>query len=87
MKSSLLELAPELLELAFFAASSVALTVVGALIERFALATAQSGDLKIGLWAAVIGTVALYVAFLLATEQFPAKLAGIRAQLTDDRAT
>jgi len=82
MKSSLLELVPELLELAFFAVSSVVLTIVGALVEQFALATAQSGDLKIGLWAAVIGTVALYVAFLLATDKFPDKLATIRTELS-----
>jgi len=83
MKSSLLELAPELLELAFFAVSSVALTVAGALIEQFALTTAQSGDLKIGLWAAVIGTVALYIAFLLMTDKFTAKLAMIRSELAN----
>lgn len=83
MKSSLLELAPELLELTFFAVSSVVLTIVGALIEQFAIATAQSGDLKIGLWAAVIGTVALYIAFLLATDKFSAKLAVVRTELAD----
>jgi hypothetical protein len=67
--STTLELAPELIELFAFGLGSAGLSVLGAYIEQFALTTAQHGEPTLGLWAAVIGAVALYFAYYLAADK------------------
>ncbi|WP_256546104.1 hypothetical protein [Halobellus inordinatus] len=69
MTSAPLELVPELLEVLFFSLGSVGLSLVGASLERFALTTAQGGEVTLGLWAAVIGAVALYFAYYVAVDK------------------
>jgi len=83
MIPELLEQLPELLELTVLGAGTVGLTIVGAFIEQFALATAQHGDVTIGAWAALIGTGALYLAFTLATDKLPNQLAVVRRALAE----
>jgi hypothetical protein len=83
MNAELLELLPELLELTVLGAGTVGLTIVGAFIEQFALATAQHGDVTIGAWAALIGTAALYLAFMLATDKLPDQFTVVRRALAE----
>ncbi|MFB6096840.1 MAG: hypothetical protein ABEJ74_05585 [Haloferacaceae archaeon] len=78
MSAALLELLPELLELAFFGLGTVALTVFGAYVERFALVTAQAGSAKLGAVVGLIGAVALYFAYLMATDKLSPKVAQLR---------
>lgn len=63
-----------LFELAVFGVGSVGLSLVGAYIEQFAISTLQSGQMILGAWAAVIGIVVLYFAYMLATDKFSTKL-------------
>ena len=83
MKTSLLELLPELVELILFSVGGVALSVVGAYIERFAFATVASGQPELGVWAAVMGAMALYFAYLLLTDKFYPKFTAFRRSLGD----
>ena len=69
MTTALLELLPVLLELSVFSLATLALSLVGAYVERFAFASAQHGQPLLGLWAAVMGAVALYFAYSLATDK------------------
>jgi len=76
-------LLPELLELLLFGVGSVGLSVAGLYIERFALATIESGNVKLGAWMAFMGAMAFYFAYLMSTDKFRPKLAAVRQQLTD----
>ncbi|MFD1598524.1 hypothetical protein [Halobellus rarus] len=66
MAAALLELLPMFLELFVFSLGAVGLSLTGAYVERFAVATAQHGQPLLALWAAVMGAVALYFAYSLA---------------------
>ncbi|MFC6873913.1 hypothetical protein [Halobellus marinus] len=70
MTTALLELLPAVLELSLFGVASVGLSLLGAYIERFAVSTAQHGDLLLALWMAVMGAVALYFGYLVAVDKF-----------------
>lgn len=83
MSTALLGLFPELLELLLFGVGSVGLSVAGLYIERFALATIESGNVKLGAWMAFMGAMAFYFAYLMSTDKFRPKLAAVRQQLTD----
>ena len=83
MSTALLGLLPELLELLLFGVGSVGLSVAGLYIERFALATIESGNVKLGAWMAFMCAMAFYFAYLMSTDKFRPKLAAVRQQLTD----
>jgi hypothetical protein len=83
MNSTLLELFPELLELLAFAFGSVGLSVAGLYIERLALTTAESGQVKLGAWMAFMGAMAFYFAYLMSTDKFRPKLAAVRRRLAE----
>ncbi|WP_136588936.1 hypothetical protein [Salinigranum halophilum] len=70
MRPSHLELLPELLELLVFGLGSVLLSAAGVYIERFALLTAEGGQLALGAWVALMGIMAFYFAYLTVTERF-----------------
>lgn len=80
MTTVLLELLPELVELLFYGTGSLGLSAVAFYAESFAVASVESGQVKLGAWAAVMGTVALFFAYLLATDKFRAKLGEVRSQ-------
>ncbi|MFB6091242.1 MAG: hypothetical protein ABEJ97_09310 [Halobellus sp.] len=69
MSSALLELTPALLELLAFSLGSAGLSVIGVYVERFAVTTARTGEVGLGLWAAVMGAVALYFAHYVAADK------------------
>lgn len=69
MTTALLELLPVLFELSVFGLATLGLSLVGAYVERFAFASAQHGQPLLGLWAAVMGAVALYFAYSLAVDR------------------
>ncbi|WP_435184071.1 hypothetical protein [Halobellus sp. EA9] len=52
-----------------FGLGSAGLSVVGVSVERFAVATAQGGEVGLGAWAAVMGAVALYFAYYVAADK------------------
>jgi hypothetical protein len=81
MSSTLLALLPELLELLAFGLGSVGLSVAGLYIERFALATAESGQVKLAAWVGLMGVMAFYFAYLMSTQKVGPKLAAVRARL------
>ena len=83
MNSTLLELLPQLLELLAFAFGSVGLSVAGLYIERLALTTAESGQVKLGAWMAFMGVMAFYFAYLMSTDKFRPKLAAVRRRLAE----
>ena len=83
MNSTLLELLPELLELLVFGVGSVGLSIFGLYIERFALATVESGHVKLGAWMAFMGAMAFYFAYLMSTDKFRPKLAVVRRRLAE----
>jgi hypothetical protein len=83
MKAVVFELLPALFELLVFGISSVGLALIGAYIERFALVTVEAGQPKLAAWAAVVGAVAFYFAYLLSTDKFGPKLSEVRRRLTD----
>jgi len=78
MDSTLLDMLPEFIELAFFAVGSLSLSIGGALLERSALLTAQGGQSVLGGWVAVIGMLAFYFAYLMVTDKFLPKLTALR---------
>jgi ribulose 1,5-bisphosphate synthetase/thiazole synthase len=77
------EVLPEVIELMIVGIGSVALTVVGALVERFALITALEGQPALGGWFAVMGGMALLFAYLLFTDKFRPKLESLWVDYTD----
>jgi len=83
MNTALLELFPELLELLVFGLGSVGLSIAGLYIERFALATVESGNAKLGAWLAFMGFMAFYFAYLMSTDKFRPKLAMVRRHLAE----
>ena len=83
MNTTLLELLPELLELLAFGVGTVGLSMFGLYIERFALATVESGHVKLGAWLAFMGAMAFYFAYLMSTDKFRPKLAVVRQRLAD----
>ncbi|GAB3325345.1 hypothetical protein EI982_11120 [Haloplanus rallus] len=83
MNATLLELVPALLELAAFGLGSVGLSVAGLYVERVALATAESGQVKLGAWMGFMGAMAFYFAYLMATDKFRPKLATVRRRLAE----
>ncbi|QLC33923.1 hypothetical protein EFA46_006810 [Halarchaeum sp. CBA1220] len=78
MVTPLLESLPELLELAVFGLGTLLLSVGGLALERFALLAAESGRLPIGVWATVLGLVAITVAYLVARDQVRPRVAALR---------
>lgn len=78
MDTTLLEVLPEVLELAFFGIGSLALSVGGAYLERFALLTANGGQPALGGWVALMGLMAFYFAYLMFTDKFQSKLVSLR---------
>jgi len=83
MNATLLELLPQLLELLAFGLGSVGLSVAGLYVERIALATAESGQVKLGAWMGFMGAMAFYFAFLMGTDKFRPKLAAVRRRLAE----
>jgi hypothetical protein len=83
MRPSLFELLPELLELLVFGLGSVLLSVAGVYIERFALVTAEGGQLELGLWVALMGVMAFYFAYLTVTDKFRPKLVQVVQVLSE----
>ncbi len=83
VKSDVLELLPELVELVVLGLTTTGLSLAGTYIERFALTTLQSGDTALGLWAAFFGGVVLLFAFRIGTDKFITKLADFRAVGSD----
>jgi hypothetical protein len=81
MRPPLAELLPDFLELLVFGLGSAALSVAGAYIERFALLTLEHGNLEIGVWAVVMGAMALYFAYTIGTDKFHPKLREVRSAL------
>jgi len=77
MDTSLLELLPEALELTFFGAGSLLLSLGGAYIERFALLTANHGQTVLGVWIAILGLMAFYFATLLFSDKVRPRLASL----------
>jgi hypothetical protein len=80
MNTALLELLPQLLA---FGVGSVGLSVAGLYIERVALTTIESGNVKLGAWLGLMGAMAFYFAYLMSTDKFRPKLAAVRRQLAD----
>jgi hypothetical protein len=78
MKSSILELLPELVELLVFGVGATGLTLVGGYIERFALLTVQSGEVALGLWAVVMGAVCFAFAYFLTMDRVVPTLSALR---------
>lgn len=78
MKTPLVDLLPELLELLVFGLGAVGLSLAGAAIERFAMLTYQHGDPMVGLWAVVPGAVCLGFAYLITTDKVLPKLRTVR---------
>jgi len=78
MDIEVLELVPEVIELVIFGLGTVALSLASAYIELFALATAQSGDAMLALWAGVVGVVLLAFAYFLGTDKLAAKVREFR---------
>jgi uncharacterized membrane protein len=83
VNTTVLELLPALLELLAFGLGSVGLSVAGLYIERFALATVESGNAKLGAWLAFMGLMAFYFAYLMSTDKFQPKLAAVRRRLAE----
>jgi len=83
MSTTLLELLPQLLELLAFGIGSVGLSVAGLYVERVALATAESGQVKLGAWMAFVGAMAFYFAYLMGTDKFRPRLAAVRQRLAE----
>lgn len=69
MTESPIEVVPELLDVVVSASATLLLSVGGLYAERFALASVQHGRLGLGLWAAILGFIALCVAFLLTRDR------------------
>jgi hypothetical protein len=70
MRLSLLELAPELLELVLSSLAAVLLSGLGVYAEYFAVVTIESGgQVTVGYWAIVPGAVCLGFAYLLAVDR------------------
>jgi hypothetical protein len=78
MGSTLLEILPTLLELAFFSLGSVLLSLGGAYLERFALLTAEGGQVALGGWVALMGIMAFYFAYLMLTDKVRPTLASLK---------
>lgn len=83
MTGSLAELLPSVLELLVYGVGSVVLSAVGVYIEEFALTAVDGGQLSLGLWTAVVGFVAIYAGYLLATDKFGPKFFDLRAAMSD----
>lgn len=79
----LLEIAPSLLELAFYAVGTVGLSAAGVYIEQFALVTVDGGQTKLGAWVGLMGVMAFYFAYLMATDKLRPKLADFRRGRSD----
>jgi len=69
MTTALLELFPILFELSAFGIGALGLSLAGAYVERFALATFQHGQPLLAVWAAVMGAIALYFAYSITTDR------------------
>lgn len=74
---------PELLELAVFVFASAGLSLAGLYIERFALASAQSGQTVLAVWAIVVGGVVLFFAYFLASHKAASSYAKIKGELAE----
>lgn len=81
METSLLELLPDVLELLVFSVGGLVLSVAGAFIERFAFETVASGQFGHAAWAAFMGLMVLYFAYLLFTDQFYPRFVALRRRL------
>lgn len=79
MRMALLETVLEVLVVVVYAALGGALTLGGLLIEYRGMLFAQAGESLLALWVAVLGGVALYLAYLLFDEKFIPALRRIRA--------
>ncbi|WP_144904799.1 hypothetical protein [Halobellus captivus] len=83
MTAAALELLPLVLELSAFGLGVLGLSLIGAYVERFAIVTVQHGQPLLGLWAAVMGFVALYFAYSLTVDRVVPAL----SELTDRQTT
>ena len=80
------EALPELLEFVVFGLGSAGLSVAGLYIEQFALTAVQTGRNLIGVWAAVIGCVALGFAYLMATDKAADSFEKVKRKFADSTA-
>jgi len=83
MNATLLELLPQLFELLAFGLGSLGLSAAGLYFEQFALATAESGQVKLGAWLGFMGVMAFYFAYLMGTDKFRPKLAAFRRRTAE----
>ena len=86
MLELLVEVAPELAAVSLFGLGATLLTVAGVLIERFALALVESGNVKLGAWAAFVGAMAFYFGpYLLGYHETRPRLRRLQARVSDRR--
>jgi len=81
MSSSVLEVLPEVLEVALFGIGGAVLSLAGTYIEQVAVQTATHGQTALGAWVGFIGLLAFFFAYLLVTDTFWPKLIALRHQL------
>jgi hypothetical protein len=79
VKTELLDLLPELVELVVLGLATTGLSLAGTYIEQFALTTLQHGDTVLGLWAVFFGAVVLLFAFRIGTDKLATRVTAFRA--------
>ena len=60
MNSSVLEVLPEIIEVALFGIGGAVLSLVGTYIEQVAVQTATDGQTALGVWVGFIGLLAFF---------------------------
>jgi len=81
MSNSVLEMLPEILEVALFGIGGAVLSIAGTYIEQVAVQTATHGQTVLGAWVSFIGLLAFFFAYLLITDTFWPKFIALRQQL------
>ena len=81
MSSSVLEVLPEILEVAMFGIGGAVLSLAGTYIEQVAVQTATDGQTALGVWVGFIGLLAFFFAYLVITDTFWPKFIALRQQL------
>jgi hypothetical protein len=84
MRTSVTDVLPELLDLVLYGGLSVAFSVAGVYIERFAMATLQGGDTMLGLWAVVVGLLAFVFAYVFTTQHVLDAVATLQAHVAGE---